>query len=698
VLGRDPITDDPVPQDAGALIGGFMKLIGQQEVYENLKKSNALGRATAWFKSALGELLGFVREFPSLFLQALRDLTIEDIILLPMAFVKVGRVFGSFAGRFISWALSKVLSLLEIIFDVLAPSVTPYLRKAAGAFKTIIQNPIGFVGNLVKAAMLGFRNFGSNIGAHLKAALIDWLTGSLPGVYIPKSFELGELVKFVLSVLGISWQNVRAKLVKVVGETAVKAMETGFDIVVTLVKDGPAAAWDKIKEQLGNLRDMVVNGIIDMVIDMVAKKAVPKIVAMFIPGAGFISAILSIVDTVQVFVSKLSKIGQVVASFIDSIASIAGGAVAGAAKRVESTLAGLLSLAISFLAGFAGLGKVADKVMGVINKVRATIDKALDALINWIVAMAKKLGRFIMGGAAGSGDDTRTPEEKQRNLQEAMATAVQEARRPGASRREINRILQQLKTRYRLRALAAEAMGRDRWRIHGMINPEVYSEPLPDRMTEEEAVAALQQRSPEIRVASLAIAYRVIQRVFGGLALETPEPGPGAGPSERVTTSGGKTKFEGGYTTQNEAMKSFRTMKESLLVFHVDVKKFNVAEIAAWFQQERRSLSTGIDTANANMRRQLESPNPNNSIINTLTANLNSFRNRLQELGRLEASFNASLPAYKKLEKEGVLYGHQGNLTEGHPHRRVPHINLEGRIYFGTSAMEYIDATIYIAP
>ena len=150
---------------------------------------------------------------------------------------------------------------------------------------------------------------------------------------------------------------------KATSETVVKALETGFDIVVTLVRDGPAAAWDKIKEQLANLKDMVIGGITDFVVDMVVKKAIPKLIAMFIPGAGFISAILSIYDTVMVFVNKLSQIAQVVMGFIDSIVAIASGAVAAAAGRVEKILAGLLSLAISFLAGFAGLGKVADKVM-----------------------------------------------------------------------------------------------------------------------------------------------------------------------------------------------------------------------------------------------------------------------------------------------------------------------------------------------
>src|SRR3990170_6652557 len=167
--------------------------------------------------------------------------------------------------------------------------------------------------------------------------------------------------KFAMSVLGITWAQIRGKIVKALGptgETIMKGLETGFDIVVALVTGGPAAAWELIKEKLSDLKDMVVSGIIGFVTEAVAKKAVPKLIAMFIPGAGFISAIVSIYDTIMVFVQKISKIIQVVTAFIDSIVTIAAGNITAAASRVESILAGLISLAISFLAGLLGLGNI----------------------------------------------------------------------------------------------------------------------------------------------------------------------------------------------------------------------------------------------------------------------------------------------------------------------------------------------------
>jgi hypothetical protein len=465
VLGKNPITGDPVPRNATTLIGGFMKLIGQQEVWSNMQKSNAVGRAWTWFQSTIAQLIAFVASIPSMAINAFKSLEIMDIVVLPRAFIKVGKVFLNFVGSFISWGLNAVWKLLEIVFDVVSPTAWGYVKKTGAALKSILKNPLPFVGNLARAGKLGFQFFKTNFVEHLKRGLIDWLTGSLPGVYIPKAFSLPEIVKFALSVLGISWANVRAKLVKVVGETAVKAMETGFEIVVILVRDGPAAAWDKIKSELSNLKDTVVDGIIDFVVDAVVKKAIPKFIAMFIPGAGFISAIISIYDLVMVFVQKISKIIQVVTAFVNSIVAIAAGQVDAAAKRVESVLAGLLSLAISFLAGFAGLGKVADKVMGVLNKVRAMIDKGIDKLIEWIVAAARKLGRFV--AQAGVPSD---PNERLRLGLSAATSAVDALRGSWITAGLIDPLLGAIKVRYGLKSLVPVEVGGDWW-IEAQINP-----------------------------------------------------------------------------------------------------------------------------------------------------------------------------------------------------------------------------------
>jgi len=400
VLGHDPITGDPVPQTADTLIGGFMKLIGQEAIWENLKKAKAIPRAWAWFKGALAGLLGFVRQIPSLFVRALESLQLVDIILVPRAFAKVAGVFGHFIISFVRWAGNTMWSLLQIIFEVVAPGVMPYLRRAGRAFRTIIRNPVRFIHNLIRAGKRGFLQFGKNFLKHLQTSLIQWLTGALAGanIYIPQGLTLREIVKFVLSVLGLTWQNIRQKLVRVIGETAVKALETGFDIVVTLVREGPMAAWDKIKEQLGNLKDIVIEQIISFVNSKIVQLALTKLLALLSPVGAFIQAIIAIYNTIMFFIERLRQIVQVATSILNSIVAIANGVITAAANRVEHTLEGLLTLVISFLARFAGLGKVSTIVTNIINKIRAPIDRALDRIVDWIVTMAKKAGGLFMRG------------------------------------------------------------------------------------------------------------------------------------------------------------------------------------------------------------------------------------------------------------------------------------------------------------
>nr|WP_277875247.1 DUF4157 domain-containing protein [Alkalinema sp. FACHB-956] len=392
ILGEDPVTGEPVPRNADTLIGGFMKLIGQEEVWENIKKGNAIARAWAWFQGALAGLLGFVRSIPRRVIEIITSLTIQDVVSITGVFSKVVGALANIAGEFISWGLKQVISLLEILFSVVAPGVMPYIKKAQAAFLTILKNPIGFVGNLVRAGKLGFQMFANNILTHLKTALIKWLVGPLAeaGVYIPQSFSLIEIVKLVLSVLGLTWQNIRSKLVKIIPEPVLVGLEKTAGILVTLVKDGPAAAWEQIKAELTELKDQLIAQVTEMISIEVVKAAIMKLVSMLNPAGAVVQAIIAIYNTVTFFIEKINQIAAVVASFIDSVSAIAGGQVANAAKRVEQTMANTLVVVIAFLAKFAGLGNIPSKLVGIVKKIRQPIDKGLDKIVGWLGKMLEK--------------------------------------------------------------------------------------------------------------------------------------------------------------------------------------------------------------------------------------------------------------------------------------------------------------------
>lgn len=504
LLGKDPITDEAVHPSAEMLIGGFLKLIHQDEIFENMKKSHAIPRAVAWFHHAVAGVKAIALSIPGRVVAALNALTFPDVLTVVGAFTKIGGCFLGIAGDFLSFAGSAMWNLLEIIFDVLAPGTIGYLRKTGAALKGILKNPMPFMHNLVAAAKLGLNNFKNHFWTHLKNGLLSWLTGSLDGVYLPKALTLVEMGKFALSVLGISWAHIRAKIVKALGprgEQIMQGLEKTFDVIKTLVTGGPAALWELIKQKLTDLKDQVIHGIISFVTVTIVEKAIPKLVAMFIPGAGFISAIITIYDTITTVKRQLSRIWAVVTGFLNSIVAIASGHISSAANRVEGILANLISLAINFLAGFLGLGKVTNKINSVLQKLRAPVDKALDVGIEWIVGKARAFASRALGG-----DPNAPPQERLENGIREAVMAVNKLSGGRIGLAVLRPVLFAIKSRHNMQSLEAESRG-GRWAVVGVVNP--HGESLTEKLVDDQTAGAERREYDGVNAAGFGTGARV---------------------------------------------------------------------------------------------------------------------------------------------------------------------------------------------
>ena len=467
ILGQDPITGDPYPRTPENMIGGFMRLIGQEEKWQYLQQSNAIPRAWAWFQQQVGTLLGFVQQIPHLFVQLWESLQISDLLDIGGAFNKVRNIFGGFVESFISWAGEAALQIIMFIFEVLAPGAMPVLRRAAAVFRIIVSDPIRFVGNLVRAGIQGFRQFAANIRTHLINGLVGWLTGALggAGIQLPTRWDLRGILSLVLQILGLTWQNIRQKLVRVMGETAVTVLETTFDIVVTLVREGPAAAWQKILENLQNLQEMVFGQIREWVTQTIVVQAVTRIASMLNPAGAVIQAIIAIYNTIMFVRERLQQIIQVAEAFLNSIAEIAAGNIGAAANFVERTMARLVPVVISFLARLIGLGGISDTIRNIIARIRAPIDRALDRVVDWI----RNAARNIASRALGGNPNAPASERVANALQEAVPIVNRYAGRPvGAA--ILRPLLLPLKLRHRLTSIDVVARG-DIWLVDAAASP-----------------------------------------------------------------------------------------------------------------------------------------------------------------------------------------------------------------------------------
>ena len=295
--------------------------------------------------------------------------------------------------------LEKIGEIIEILRKF-RDRVMGLLKKAAATIDLIVSDPIGFLKNLLAAIKQGLGQFVSNIWEHLKAGFMGWLFGALggAGITLPKDFSLPSILSLVLQVLGLTPERIRARIVKVIGERNMAIVEGVWQAVKILIDGGPAALWEKIKEYLGNLKDMLVEAIQEWVVTKIITAAVTKLVSMFNPVGAISQAIMAIYNTVMFFVERINQILEFVEAVVNSVDKIARGNVGDAASWIEKALARTIPVIISFLARLIGLGGVSDKIKGFILRLQTRVEQAIDKVIDKFVGAVKKL--FAAGKAA----------------------------------------------------------------------------------------------------------------------------------------------------------------------------------------------------------------------------------------------------------------------------------------------------------
>jgi hypothetical protein len=348
------------------------------------------------------------------------------------------------------------------------------LRKGAETIKLIIADPLGFLSNLIAAVKGGIQAFVGNILTHLKKGFMTWLFGALSGagIEIPSDLSLPSILKLVLGVLGITYDRMRAKAVKLIGERNVKIIEKLVEYIRALVTGGPAALWEKVKEDLSSLKAMVIDAIQNWLIETVVKQAVAKIVSMFNPAGAIIQAIIAIYNIVMFVVEKAQQIMAFVEAVVNSVHAIATGAIGGAIAWIEQALARTIPIVIGFLARLIGLGGISQKIKDFILKVQAKVDAAIDKAIAKVVAFVKKM----FGGGQTARADNRTPAQQEADLASAAAEASQLQNRPGIKLEQVRAGLPSIRTRYNLSSAEVEHGEGEKYHINLVINPRRKTE------------------------------------------------------------------------------------------------------------------------------------------------------------------------------------------------------------------------------
>jgi hypothetical protein len=278
-----------------------------------------------------------------------------------------------------------------------------FIDRAASQIKAILKAPGKFINNVMTAIGMGVRGFSERFGQHFKTGAIQWLTGALSAVPItlPAKWDLKGIFSLVAQILGITYDNIKARVIKKYPNAAkiFDLVEKGFELVRLLINKDFSGLWEEVKAKLANLKTTVIDGIKNWAITNVIKEGIIWLLSLLNPASALVKALKLLADLVFWLIDNFQRIKAFVMSVYTAISNIASGVLGPAAKAVEDAMARSLPVVISFVASAIGLGNIGEAVQGIIANITSPINKMIDALIDRVVAFAKKLWGKAKKGA-----------------------------------------------------------------------------------------------------------------------------------------------------------------------------------------------------------------------------------------------------------------------------------------------------------
>jgi hypothetical protein len=398
VIGQDLIAKQPVERNATNLIQAVLGLFdGGPALFEKLKKAaNALENAYQWVLKQFIDL-GLTPEY--FFNLIDRAYEAFEILHPSESWDRAKAIFKEPLDKLIELASRLGKAALDFILQgvlenfPLGKQVYQLLQKAGAVISSIAADPISFAKNLLAAIKQGFKSFGDNILTHLGDGLKKWIFEEigLSDIKVPEKFDFPSILKLILQVLKLTYEQRRPQLVEKLGEKMVYFFETAVDEFTKIKNQGLTAVWDDIKTQASNLLDTVIEKARNWVVEQIVKLGLVKVLALANPVGEVIEVIADIYETIKFFIEKATKFVQLIDSIVQSFADMVAGKIDGAAKKIEDTLAASIPLILRFLAGLLHLEGIGEAIRNIIEAIRKPIDDAIGKVLDFLVEKFKPI-------------------------------------------------------------------------------------------------------------------------------------------------------------------------------------------------------------------------------------------------------------------------------------------------------------------
>lgn len=404
LYGKTLISGVTVQMSATNLLGGLFGLVpGGTAIFDKLNETHAIEDAFAWVKTRLNTLNITFARITALLAQVL------DAAASFSPIENLKRLFKPLVDDILTFVSEITQKVLEFVIKAALKLAGPYagavwgvIEQARDAIRLILEDPLGFAKNLVRAVVGGFQQFGTNILDHLKKGVLGWLFGAMAGlgIELPERLDFRGLMSILLQIVGITYANFRKILVKKLGpkgEKMVSFIETSVEIVRVLITEGFLGVWQKILGMIDSFRETIIGGIGQMVSSAIVKAGIGWLAGLSNPIGAVIKVVLAIYDLVVTFLERLQQIAAVAQSVFSSMASIARGQVQTASDFIEQTIGRTVPVVLSFLAALIGLNGIPARISAVFDRLRAPVLRAMEKMVDFVVKKAKALFSKLIG-------------------------------------------------------------------------------------------------------------------------------------------------------------------------------------------------------------------------------------------------------------------------------------------------------------
>ena len=344
--------------------------------------------------------------------QRLRDMALR---VLEQIFVD-GNLMGALWTFF-----RRMLGLIGIP----AQLVVRIVANAAQAFSDILMDPIGFLGNMLRAMKEGASQFFGNIWTHLFNGITGWLFGQIEeaGLTPPDITSFRSILGFVFELLGLTLENIWNRLAEHVGRPVVERIRGAIDMmqgawewIRVAVTEGLTGLWDMIRERISDLWDTVLGAVVSWVNTAIISTASRWLLGL-LDATGItpiINSLIAIYRAIESFAQYLTEMLEIIASVTRGIADLAKGKLAAAVDFLVGALSNSIPIVVGFLANQFGLGRLGERVSELVEGIRGRIDSALD----WIIETALRVGQGFIDMLRSGAELVRNWWEQRKSFQD----------------------------------------------------------------------------------------------------------------------------------------------------------------------------------------------------------------------------------------------------------------------------------------